>query len=507
MTLILADQPSAFWRRLRNVAMAGTAAFTLLTTPQTSSAQRLGPSGLDEVATGTWTKLTNQPPFNTDSANLLTDGTVLVHQYNSNAWWKLVPDINGSYLNGTWVQAASMQAGYAPLYFANAVLPDGRVIVEGGEYNNLQAVWTNQGAIYDPVANVWTQVNPPAGWNNIGDSPGIVQADGVFMMGQGGISSTKQVLFNASNLTWTAITNTGKSDTYSEEGFGLLPNGKILTIDCQNIPNSELYDPATLKWTSAGSTGVILPDAGSLEIGPQILRPDGNMMAFGGTPHTALFNSSTGVWTPGPDFPNSNDSADGPASLLPDGNILLPASPGVFQGHITFFIFDGITFTQAPATQSSGALQSWQVRTLLLPTGQVIYLVADGRTKDVELYTTDGRVNNAWRPRIRKVSANLTRGTANNRILGTQFNGLSGGSDYGDDALSATNYPMVRITNNATHHVFYTRTHNHSTMAVATGAAQVSTMFDIPAATETGASTIEVVANGIASKPKAVTIQ
>jgi len=75
------------------------------------------------------------------------------------------------------------------------------------------------------------------------------------------------------------------------------------------------------------------------------------------------------------------------------------------------------------------------------------------------------------------------------------------------DALSATNYPLVRITNTATHHVFYARTHDHSTMAVATGAANVSTMFDVPDAAETGASTIEVVANGIASKPKPVTIQ
>lgn len=506
MTTHTAHLRAAFQRRLFSFTLGATAALAVWTTTQSASAQRLGPSGLDEVATGSWTKLTNQPTFNTDSANLLTDGTVLVHQYNSNIWWKLTPDINGSYVNGTWSQMAAMQAGYAPLYFANAVLPDGRLLVEGGEYNNLQAVWTNQGAIYDPVANVWTQVNPPAGWANIGDSPGIVQPDGVFMMGQGGISSTKQVTFNASNLTWTAITNTGKADTYSEEGFGLLPNGKILTVDCQNIPNSEIYDPATLKWTSAGSTIVVLPDAGSLEVGPQILRPDGSMVAFGGVPHTAFYNSSTGTWAAGPNIPNNNDSADGPASLLPDGNILLPTSPGVFQGNVTFYIFDGITYTQAPATQSSLSLQSWQMRTLLLPTGQVLYLVADGRTKDVEVYTTTGRVNNDWRPRIKKVAATLTRGSTF-QIRGAQFNGLSGGSDYGDDALSATNYPLVRITNTATHHVFYARTHGHSTMAVATGAANVSTMFDVPAAAETGASTIEVVANGIASKPKPVTIQ
>ena len=51
-------------------------------------------------------------------------------------WWKLTPDEFGSYVNGTWTQLASLPDGYSPLYYASAVLPDGRVIIEGGEYNS-----------------------------------------------------------------------------------------------------------------------------------------------------------------------------------------------------------------------------------------------------------------------------------------------------------------------------------------------------------------------------------
>ena len=58
-------------------------------------------------------------------------------------------------------EIASLPAGYGPLYFASAVLPDGRVIVEGGEYNFCVPVWTNKGAIYDPIANSWSSVAPP----------------------------------------------------------------------------------------------------------------------------------------------------------------------------------------------------------------------------------------------------------------------------------------------------------------------------------------------------------
>src|SRR5262249_39906121 len=84
-------------------------------------------------------------------------------------------------------------------------------------------------------------------------------------------------------------------------------------------------------------------------------------------------------------------------------------------------------------------------------------------------------------------------------ISGTQFNGLSQGASYGDDAQMATNYPLVRITNRGTGHVQYARTHDHSRMGVATGSLAVSTQFDAPAGLESGPSDLVVVANGIPS--------
>ena len=78
---------------------------------------------------------------------------------------------------------------------------------------------------------------------------------------------------------------------------------------------------------------------------------------------------------------------------------------------------------------------------------------------------------------------------------------------YGDENQNATNYPLVRITNKATGDVFYARTHDHSTMAVATGSLPVSTNFDVPSTMETGTSTLVVVANGIASNPVTVKIK
>src|ERR1035438_8334703 len=127
-----------------------------------------------------WTPVAKAyPGSGAGAAFLLTDGTVMVHQEQSSddAWYKLTPDINGSYVNGTWSTAAGIPF-YAPLFFGSAVLPDGRLIVEGGEYNHLQAVWTNMGAIYDPKKNKWKKVNPPAGWTSIGDAQGVILNDG-----------------------------------------------------------------------------------------------------------------------------------------------------------------------------------------------------------------------------------------------------------------------------------------------------------------------------------------
>ncbi len=44
------------------------------------------------------------------------------------------------------------------------------MIVEGGEYIGENAVWSDQGEIYDPVTNSWRSVAPPRGWTNMGDA-------------------------------------------------------------------------------------------------------------------------------------------------------------------------------------------------------------------------------------------------------------------------------------------------------------------------------------------------
>jgi hypothetical protein len=485
----------------------------------------------EQAPVAAWSNLANTQsggPYNLGNPLLLTDGTVIVHRTDTRDWYKLTPDNTGSYINGTWTQIASMQVGYGPKFHASAVLPDGRVIVEGGEYNlGGAASWGTQGSIYDPVANTWTAVSPPSGWTSIGDAQSTVLPNGTFFLAD--CCSTKTALFDATNLTWTS-TGSSKADWNDEESWTLLPNGKVLTVDAYVNSgtcgtNSELYDPSTGAWSSAGNTPSQLSDCNnanteggtspSYEIGPSVLMYNSKVIAFGGTTAgvaaTALFNTSTATWAAGANLPSTCNAgatactlADAPAVLQPNGNVLYVASHGKFHTPAKFFEYDPTanTHTAAAATSDASSITSFYVNFVILPTGQI--LAVETYTSTIQIYTPSGTYNSSWQPVISSVPTALAPGSTY-QLSGTQLNGLSQGSNYGDDQQAATNYPLVRITNNSTGHIFYARTAGHSTMTVAANASS-TTNFKVPAGIETGASTLVVVANGIPSQPVSVTI-
>jgi hypothetical protein len=276
-----------------------------------------------------------------------------------------------------------------------------------------------------------------------------------------------------------------------------------LTADVANAPNSEVYDPMTNLWSSAGTIPVYLIK--NFEIGPQVLRTDGTVFIAGGDQHTAIYDTHTGVWSAGPDFPMIGGQllgvTDGPGALLRDGTVLLPAGPGLYQPPSYYFIFNGTTLTNIPGPPMAQNDPPYAVCLLMLPTGQV--LETDG-SSDVEIYSPNVRPDLGIAPAITSAPTTLTRGSTYT-IRGRRFNGFSQANMYGDDLQMASNYPLVRIVNNATKHVFYARTHHHSFMGVASQAI-VSTRFDVPMGIETGPSSLIVVANGIPSRPVSVTI-
>jgi hypothetical protein len=494
----------------------------------------------EQAPLAAWSNLANVPlggPYNFGNPLLLTDGTVILHRTDTRDWYKLTPSNTGSYIDGTWTQIASMQSGYGPKFFASAVLPDGRVIVEGGEYNlGGGADWGTQGAIYDPTAGAngtWTPVSPPAGWGTIGDAQSTVLPNGTFMIASCCDTPFRAALFNPHNLTWTSTGN-DKADRYDEESWTLLPDGTALTVDSYTTPvggtacglNTERYNPSTGTWSGAGNVPSQLSDCNntntegganpSFEIGPQILMYNQKVITFGGTTanvaHTALYNTVNNTWSAGPDLPSScgpNGTspctlADAPATLLPNGKVLFVASAGKFRPPAKFFEYDPVAnnYKSVAGTSDANNITSFYVNFLTLPTGQI--LAVETYTSTMQIYTPDGTYQAALQPVVTQ-APNCVVPSNSYVVSGNQLNGLSQSANYGDDQQAATNYPLVRIVNNATGHVFYARTYGHSTMTVAPNA-HGSTNFKIAASTETGASKLYVVANGIPSAGRDITV-
>src|ERR1039458_8796855 len=185
---------------------------------------------------------------------LLSDGTVMAQSYNGSNWYRLTPDIHGSYSNGTWSNTASMN--YSHGYCSSQVLEDGRLLIAGGEYGNGE----NIVEVFNPTNNIWT-----------------IKPAGTGMM--------VQILFNPTNNIWTIIPvpagllGTGGSGSgFLDSGSTMLPDGKVLIVPVYsaynngtvifNPTNSSLSPgPASLTWLDESSL-VKLPDGSVLTIDP-----------------------------------------------------------------------------------------------------------------------------------------------------------------------------------------------------------------------------------------------
>ena len=473
------------------------------------------------ASTPGWQALTNPPPFDPGGMFLLTDGTVLVQDLGPTAggspnWWKLTPDSTGSYVDGTWTQVASMPDSYSPHAYASAVLPDGRLAIEGGEQEARVSVWSNRGAIYNPRTNTWTMVSPPSGgtgdWSKIGDAPSVVLADGRWLLGDSGSWTSADAIFDPATLTWSATTGPGRLVGNAEAAFSLLPSGKVLSVDVLppacTTRTAEVLDPSTLVWSSAGTTPTPLVNCGDLsEIGPQILMYNGDAFVEGATSTTALYNVTNGIWSSGPSFPvidglqyNGQDSGE---ALLPDGDVLVALNSGVFQPPTHFFLFDGTSFTQVPDNSTSSLLNNGNTYMLLLPTGQVLYTPGLGGAS-MEVFTDSGSPSPADAPTVTSAPTDLAPGHGY-VLSGLQLNGRSEGAAFGDDYQSSTDYPLVQITNDNSGAIAYARTSGMTNRSIAPGAPSC-TAFVVPNGIAAGSSELRVIANGIASPPVPVTV-
>jgi hypothetical protein len=474
---------------------------------------------------GTWTPLNNPAPAKINLMLLLSDGTVMCAKNDgytiSSNWFRLVPDVHGSYINGTWTALASMHD--TRLSCSSQVLRDGRVFVAGGEYGTGKAT----AEVYDSAANLWTEISPPTNLLN----PAIFSPTGGK---QGFIDSISEILptgnvlispVNPSTVNGTLIYNpaanlwssgpvlihTNTDGDQDEASWVKLPDDSILTIDPFGT-NSERFIPSLNQWVSDSNVPVPMYDNAHGELGAAFLLPNGNAFFLGGTGHTVIYSPSgstnAGTWTQGPDIPDSLVAQDAPAAMMVNGHILCAVSSSYNSSTTYFYSYEyevGSTGQFAQDTSPTGGsgdntINSQDACMLDLPDGTVLYSHED---TDLYVYKPSNPILAAGKPNIISITGNAD---GSYHLTGTLLNGISEGAAYGDDAQMNSNYPLVRLTNSVGN-VYYERTYNWSSTSVMTGNEVTTTEFTNSAGLPPGNYSLVVVANGFSSDPGNFTIQ
>jgi hypothetical protein len=451
-------------------------------------------------AAGTWTALTNRSPDAVNTMLLLPDGTVLAADANDEVtWYRLTPDIHGSYLNGTWTTNAAMHD--SRLYYSSDVLTNGRMFVAGAEYGTGGA----SGEIYDPLLNTWTMITSGAGQIYY-DQISVVLPDSTILMSPVFPSQFGQTaVYNPETGSWPLFPELFRGNDQDEASWVMLPDNSILTVD-SFTNQSERYIPSDDKWVNDAVLPVALYDTNLGEEGPFFLLANSNVFCIGNTGNTALYTPSgttnAGSWIAGPAEPAGLGAPDAPGAVEADGEVLFTLGYATNYNAPTFFFeYDPVANAINPVA-GPGSLTNdnapYVMRMLDLPDGGVLFSYSNRRLYE---YQPTNAPLASGRPTITSVTTNYYRSY---HLTGTLLNGISQGAAYGDDAQMNSNYPLVRMTNSAGN-VYYARTYNWSSTCVMTGSLPVTTEFMAPQNLPAGVYSLVVVANGISSAPVSLT--
>lgn len=254
-------------------------------------------------------------------------------------------------------------------HFTATLLPDGNVLVAGGETNPSHSIASAE--LYDPVTRSFSATGSLHAARS--SAAAALLQDGQVLIaggsGGGAANLASAELYNPATGRWH------RTAPMHESGYGLtatlLPRGKVLVVglDFGRRP-PEVYNPATATWTDTG------PTVATHFLGTATLLRDGQVLvAGGGTDRAELYNPATNKWKATASLPTAIQQQT--ATLLPDGNVLVAGGDIPVAGGPTLNnaeLYDPATGTWQPANPMHVARSG--ATATLLPDGTV--LVAGG---------------------------------------------------------------------------------------------------------------------------------
>ena len=251
-----------------------------------------------------------------------------------------------------------------------------------------------------------------------GDDPSILVPGHQILVGD--LLNQATYLYSISNDAFTPTGIKVYNDSSDEEGWAVLPSGKVLNYDlAPSIFGSsgfaETYNPGTGAWNSVspadGTASGTLPVLSSLplgfELGPIIRLLDGRALVIGANQHTALYTPSSDTWAAGPDMranlvgsggtvSNALFGADDAAAgILPNGHVLLTADAG--PNPISRPAKTKAGSTSVTVTTTAGLQPGWSVAQAngndkTVPRGAVIYSVDTATSITLGTFNASGSV-------------------------------------------------------------------------------------------------------------------
>ncbi|WNG19406.1 hypothetical protein F0U63_35555 [Cystobacter fuscus] len=209
------------------------------------------------------------------------------------------------------------------------LLPDGRVLVVGGTDKESGGRTLSSAELYDPGTNTWTATGSLTAART--HHAATLLPDGRVLVVGGDdkkIRKNTAELYDPSTGTWSSTTSMWAARTY--HSATLLSTGQVLVAggepDGRNA-SAELYDPATQTWSSTANmnearryhTATLLPDGGVLVAGGY---HDSRGIHFS----AELYDPATGTWSSTASM--NADRFQHTATLLPNGSLLVVGGVG-----------------------------------------------------------------------------------------------------------------------------------------------------------------------------------